>query len=104
MTPPPVAVTVTLAVPTVAALPTVNVRVELPLPGAAIEAVLKAAVTPVGKPETDNATAELKPPVTLVVIVELPEVPCAKVRLEGEATTVKSGVCAALTVSESVAV
>src|SRR5215469_3206355 len=91
--PPPVAVTVTLDVPVVAVLPTVNVRTELPLPGAAIEAELKLPVTPEGKPETDNDTAELNPPLTLVVIVELPDAPCARVRLEGEALTVKSGVC-----------
>ena len=104
VTPPPVAVTVTFVVPVVAVALAVKVRVELPLPGAAIEAELKLAVTPVGKPETDKDTAELKPPVTLVVIVEAPDVPCARDKLEGEATTVKSGVCAALTVSESVAV
>lgn len=93
-----------LAVPVVAVALAVIVRVELPLPGAASEAELKLAVTPIGNPETDNETAELKPSATLVVIVEAPEVPCASVRLEGAATTVKSGVCAALTVSESVAV
>lgn len=53
----------------------VKVRVELPLPGAAMEAALKLAVTPVGNPETDSATAELKPPVTVVVIVDVPDVP-----------------------------
>src|SRR5437660_12282765 len=104
VTPPPVAVTVTLVVPVVAVLPAESVSIELPLPGAAIEAALKLAVTPVGKPDTDNETAELKPPVTLVVMVDAPDVPCASERLEGDAFTVKSGVCAALTVSESTAV
>ena len=102
--PPPVAVTVTLDVPVVAVPLAVNVRVELPLPGAAIEAALKLAVTPVGNPATDSPTAELNPPLTVVVIVELPDVPCARDRLEGDATTVKSAGCAAFTVRDSVAV
>ena len=65
----------TFTVPAAAVLLAVNVRVELPLPGAAIEAGLKLAVTPEGNPDTDNETAELKPPVTVVEIVELPELP-----------------------------
>jgi hypothetical protein len=104
VTPPPVAVTVTLEVPVVAVPLAVNVRVELPLPGAAIDVELKLAVTPVGSPPTESETAELKPPVAFVVIVELPEVPCARDRLEGEATTVKSAAWAAFTVNDSVAV
>src|SRR5216684_2626230 len=75
VTPPPVAVTVMLEVPVTAVLLTVNVRVELPLPGAAIEAGLNAAVTPEGRPDAERATAELKPPLTVVVIVVLPELP-----------------------------
>jgi hypothetical protein len=70
-----VAVTVTLEVPVVAVLLALNVSVELPLPGAAIEAGLKLAVTPAGKPEALNETAELKPPLTAVVIEVLPELP-----------------------------
>ena len=69
------AVTVTFAVPVVAVLLAVRVRVELPLPGAAIDAGLKLAVTPAGNPEADNETAELKPPLTVVETVELPEEP-----------------------------
>lgn len=102
--PPPVAVTVTLNVPVVAVPPTVNVSVELPLPGAAIEVGLKLAVTPEGRPETDNARAALNPPLTLVVMAELPDAPCARVTLDGEAFIVKSGVCAEFTVSDKVAV
>lgn len=88
----------------VAEAPAVMVSVELPLPGAAIEDELKLAVTPVGSPETDKDMAALKPPLTLVVMLEEPDVPCARDRLEGDAITVKSAVCAALTVSERVAV
>ena len=75
MTPPPVAVTVTFAVPVAAVLLAVKVKVELPPPGAAIDAGLNAAVTPAGSPETDNETAELKPLLTEVETVLLPEPP-----------------------------
>jgi len=86
-----VAVIVTVALPTVAALPAERVSVELPLPGAAIEAGLKLAVTPEGNPEADKETAELKPPLTLVAIVLLPEAPCTIERLVGDADRLKSG-------------
>src|SRR5215471_14403978 len=87
--PPPVAVTVTFVVPVVAVLLAENVSVELPLPGAAIEAGLKLAVTPAGNPEADSVSEELKPPLTEVVSVVLPEVPCGTDRLAGEAVIVK---------------
>src|SRR5437764_13826064 len=74
---PPVPVMVTVAVPRVAVELTVKVSVELPEPGAAIEAGLKEAVTPAGRPEADSEMAELKPPETAVVIVEVPVPPCA---------------------------
>jgi hypothetical protein len=73
--PPPVAFTVTFVVPVVAVLLAVNVIVELPLPGAAIDAGLKLAVTPEGRPEVDNEIAELNPPLTVVEMVLLPDVP-----------------------------
>ena len=104
VTPPPVAVMVTVDVPVVAVLLAVNVSVELPLPGAAIEVGLKLAVTPDGRPEADRATAELKPPLIVVEIVELPEAPCVTARLVGDALTAKFGVAAALIVSETVVV
>ena len=72
---PPVAVTVMLDVPLIAVLSTVKVSVELPLPGAAMDAGLKLAVTPVGSPDTESETAELNPPLTAVEIVVLPELP-----------------------------
>src|SRR6478609_3216188 len=98
VTVPPVAVTVTFTVPVVAVLLAVNVSVELPLPGAAMDAGLKLAVTPAGKPEADNDTAELKPPLTVVETVELPEVPWVTDKLAGVALTAKSGVAAELIV------
>jgi len=90
--PPPVAVTVTFTVPVVAVLLAVRVNVEVPLPGAAKDAGLKLAVTPAGNPDADNETAELKPPLTVVVTVELPELPCVTLNEAGEAVTLKSGV------------
>jgi hypothetical protein len=104
VTPPPVAVTVTFEVPVMAVLPTVNVKVEVPPPGAAIELGLKLAVTPVGTPDAERATAELNPPLTAVDIVVLPELPCTTERLAGDAVTVKLGAAAALTVSATVVV
>ena len=95
------AVTVTFDVPVVAVLLADKVRVELPLPGAAMEAGLKLAVTPEGNPEAVNETAELNPPLTVVEIVLLPELPCATERLVGDAVTLKSGW---VTVREIVAV
>ena len=104
VTPPPVAVTVTLDVPVTAVLLTVNVSVELPPPGAAIEAGLKLAVTPVGSPEAVRDTTELKPPLTDVEMVEVPVPPCATVRLVGDAVIVKLGAAAGLIVNATVAV
>lgn len=89
---PPVAVMVTFDVPTVAVLLAVKVRVELPLPGAAMEVGLKLAVTPAGNPEADNETAELKPPLTVVEMVEVPEEPWVTLTEAGVAVTVKSAV------------
>ena len=101
---PPVAVTVMVEVPVMAVLSTVNVSVELPLPGAAIDAGLKLAVTPVGKPEAESETAELKPPLTVVEIVVLPELPWMTERLAGDALSVKLGEAAAFTVRATVVV
>ena len=66
--------------------------VELPEPGAAMDVGLKVTVTPVGWPLAVNATAELKPPDTVVVIVEDPLLPCATETEVGEAEMVKLGV------------
>src|SRR5260370_521204 len=72
---PPVPVIVSEYVPVAVVEPTVMVAVELPEPGAAIEVGLKAAVAPVGRPLALSETAELKPPETAVVTVELPDAP-----------------------------
>ena len=52
--------------------PTVMVMVELPEPGAGIGLGLKLTVVPDGTPEADKVTALLKPPLTAVVIVDVP--------------------------------
>lgn len=76
MTPPPVPEMVTVQVPGVALVLTVRVSVDAPEPGAAMVDGLKAAVTPVGRPLADRATALLNPPDTVDVIVEVPLAPC----------------------------
>jgi hypothetical protein len=91
VSPPPVAVTVALNVPVVAVLLAVKVRVELPVPGAAMEAGLKLAVTPAGMPEAERLTAELNPPLPEVEMVVVAELPWLTAKLVGAALTVKSG-------------
>jgi hypothetical protein len=98
------AFTVTVAVPVVAVLLAVNVRVELPFPGAAMEPGLKLAVTPEGRPAIESETAELNPPLMVVEIVEVPEPPWATDTLVGDALTVKSGVAPEAMVRDMVAV
>ena len=77
--------------PVAVALPARNVSVDEPLPGAAIEAGLKFAVAPAGKPEAESAIDELKLPEIEVLIVEAPEPFCAIVNEDGDAEIAKSG-------------
>jgi hypothetical protein len=83
---------VTVDVPIVAVLLALNVNVELPEPGAAIEAGLKEAVTPAGSPVAESDTAELKPPETVVEIVVVFVPPCATDTVVGDALMAKFGV------------
>src|SRR5438067_1464421 len=69
------------------------VIVDEPEPGAAMELGLKLTVVPEGCPEAESATAELKPPETVVVMVEVPELPCTIDFEVGFAEIAKSGVC-----------
>jgi hypothetical protein len=80
---------------------TVNVRVDVPEPGAAIDAGLKMAVVPVGSPDTLSAIAEAKPPETAVVMTLVPLAPCAMDSVGGAAAMVNAG---AVTVRDTVAV
>ena len=52
--------------------PTVMVIAELPDPGAGMVAGLKFTVVPEGTPLADKAIELLKPPLTVVVIVDVP--------------------------------
>ncbi len=70
--PPPFPVTVMGYVPTSVLAPTVMVMVELPEPGAGIVCGLKLTVVPVGTPVADKVIELLKPPLTLVVMVDIP--------------------------------
>src|SRR5271167_79516 len=89
--PPPLPVTVMGYVPVAVLLPTVMVIVELPDPGAGIGLGLKLTVVPEGTPAADNVIALLKPPLTVVVIVDVPWFPCATLSEAGEAEIVKFG-------------
>ncbi len=71
--------------------PTVNVSVELPAPGAAIGFTLKPAVVPDGTPVAESVTALLNPPLTVVLISEVPDDAWATVSEAGDAESVKSG-------------
>lgn len=84
--------------------PTVMVMADDPEPGAAIDVGLKLTVTPAGWPLALKAIAELKPPETVVVIVEVPLLPCTTESEEGEAEIVKLGVGWEVTVRETVVV
>ena len=75
------------------------VIVDVPEPGAAMDVGLKPTVTPVGWP-----LAELKPPETAVVIVDLPLLPCTTDTEVGEADMVKLGLATVVTVRETVVV
>src|SRR5271169_2587018 len=89
--PPPLPVTVIGYVPTGVLLPTVMVIVELPAPGAGIGFGAKLTVVPDGTPEADRLMALLKPPLIVVVIVDVPWFPCATLSDDGEADIAKFG-------------
>jgi hypothetical protein len=53
---------------------------------------LKDAVTPLGRPEAARLTLPVKPPVRVTVIVLVPLLPCAMLKVLGAADSVKPGV------------
>ena len=65
------------------------VMFELPAPGAGIDGGLKVIVVPAGAPVAESAIALLKPPLTVVVIVDPPCPPSHTVSVLGEALTLK---------------
>jgi len=102
---PEVPFTVTVAVPVVALLEAVSVRVEVALPFAAgvTGLVENAAVTPLGRPVALSVVAELKLFWLVMVMVLFPLLPRFALRELGEAPMVKFGDPAAgLTVRASV--
>jgi hypothetical protein len=91
-------------VPVVVVEATAMLMVEVPEPGAAIDAGVKLTVTPDGIPLADKATAELNPPEIATPIVEVPLLPRPTDTEAGNAETVKSGVAAGFTVNVTVVV
>ena len=63
--------------------------VEVPVP--VIEPGLNPIVTPEGWPDAERVTAESNPPVTVLVIVDEPELPCTIETEPGEADKLKPG-------------
>jgi hypothetical protein len=82
---PDVPVIVTVTVPVVAV--GLAVKVSALLVVAALG--LKAAVTPVGKPEAERLTLPLKPFCGVMVTALVPLLPCVMFRLPGEVEIVK---------------
>ena len=82
--------------------PTLMLMVELPEPGAAIGFGLKVMVVPLGVPEAESVIELLKPPLTVVVTVDVPWLPCAMLSDVGEAERVK--LAGAVTVNVTVTV
>src|SRR5580693_4836434 len=87
--PPPLPVTVIGYVPTGVVDPTLIVMVDVPEPGAGIAVGLKVTVVPAGARRAERAIALLKPPLTVVVMVEVPGPPCATLTVVGKAEMVK---------------
>src|SRR6267143_4353081 len=79
--------TLTLKVPVIAELLTVSVTVLLEVEGLG----LKEAVTPVGRLDAEKVTLPVKPFVGWMVIVDVPVLPRATLRLLGDAERLKFG-------------
>jgi hypothetical protein len=88
---PPVPVTVIVYVPVAVVEATAMVMVELPEPGAEMDVGLKLTITPAGWPLAVKAMAELKPPETAVVIVDVPLLPWTTETELGAAEMLKLG-------------
>jgi len=98
---PLVPVTVMVRVPVVARLLTRMFRVDEPVP--VIDDGLKVVVTRLPCPEADNATGELNPPVTVLVMATLPEAPRRTVIIVG-AALMENPAVVLVTVSDTVVV
>ena len=84
---PEVPVTVIVYVPATVAEATTIFMVEVPAP--VIDGGVKVTVTPVGWPVADSVTGELNPPVTVLVMVEVPEPPRGTDTVVGDAERLK---------------
>jgi len=84
-------ITVRLAVPAVAVADAAKVRVLTVV----VEAGLKLAVTPPGRPLTLSATLPVNPPLGMTLIVLLAVPPCVTAALVADKE--KSGVCTPVT-------
>ena len=80
------------------------VMVEVPEPGAGMDAGAKLTVTPVGCPVADKATAELNPPETVTVRMDEPLLPWITDTEAGEGEMMKLGVPERFTINVTVAV
>jgi len=100
--PPPVPVMVMVWVPVLVLEATLSVRVDVPVP--VMDAGLKLAVTPVGWPLAVKVTAESNPPETVLVMVEVPELPLDTESELGEAVRAKLALTGAVTVRVTVVV
>ena len=85
--------------PTAALGPTAKPRVELPVPGAAIDAGVNVGVTFAGRPLTESATELLNPNRAEVLIVTEPLLPCSTESELGEAEMLKLGAACAVAVA-----
>jgi hypothetical protein len=101
VTPPPVPVIVIVREPAAALRLTVMVMVEVPAPVIDVGLKLRVTLDPVTEP--DSLMAELKPPLTAVVIVTFPVFEGETEIEVGDALMVKLGVAPG-TVSETVVV
>jgi hypothetical protein len=88
---------VTLTVPVVAVVPTVNVKV-LEFVGLEVLVGLKTAATPLGSPEADKLTLPLKPFCGVTEMVLAPLAPWTIDKVAGEAEREKLGTTGAVTV------
>lgn len=93
--------TVIVWFPSAALLPTVISMVELPAP--VIDDGVNVTVLLLPWPDADRAIAELKPPLTAVLMVTVPELLLAMLMLVGDALIEKPGVVP-VTVNETVVV
>jgi hypothetical protein len=98
---PLLAVMVMVRVPVEAKLDALTVIVEVPEP--VTEDGLKVIVSPLPWPDAVRETAELKPPVPVMVMVEVPDEPRSTVREVGEAETLNPA-ATLVTVRETVVV